>query len=95
MIHSLTHSRTQHGTHRSPGRGHGKVWELLVAPGARVGADEPLMVVESMKMEILVSWEEANTVVELLVAEGDAVEGPGRRVRRDATSRNGTRSSSC
>jgi acetyl-CoA carboxylase biotin carboxyl carrier protein len=52
----------------------GKVWKLLVAPGARVDADEPLMVVESMKMEIPVSWEEASTVVELLVAEGDAVE---------------------
>jgi acetyl-CoA carboxylase biotin carboxyl carrier protein len=52
----------------------GKVWKVLVAPGARVDADEPLMVVESMKMEIPVSWEEASTVVELLVAEGDAVE---------------------
>lgn len=52
----------------------GKVWKLLVALGAKVDADEPLMVVESMKMEIPVSWEEDSTVVELLVAEGDAVE---------------------
>lgn len=52
----------------------GKVWKLLVRPGARVGADEPLMIVESMKMEIPVSFEEDSTVVELLVAEGDPVE---------------------
>jgi len=52
----------------------GKVWKLLAAPGTKVDADEPLMVVESMKMEIPVSWEEDSTVVELLVAEGDAVE---------------------
>jgi acetyl-CoA carboxylase biotin carboxyl carrier protein len=52
----------------------GKVWKVLVAPGASVDADEPLMVVESMKMEIPVSWEDACTVVELLVAEGDAVQ---------------------
>jgi acetyl-CoA carboxylase biotin carboxyl carrier protein len=52
----------------------GKVWKLLAKPGTRVDADEPLMIVESMKMEIPVSWEEDSTVVELLVAEGDAVE---------------------
>lgn len=52
----------------------GKVWKLLVQPGARVSADEPLMIVESMKMEIPVSYEEDGTVVELLVAEGDPVE---------------------
>lgn len=32
------------------------------------------MIVESMKMEIPVCSEEGGTVVELLVAEGDAVE---------------------
>lgn len=52
----------------------GKVWKLLAGPGTRVDADEPLMIVESMKMEIPVSCEEDSTVVELLVAEGDAVE---------------------
>jgi acetyl-CoA carboxylase biotin carboxyl carrier protein len=52
----------------------GKVWKLLAQPGARVSADEPLMIVESMKMEIPVAWEEDATVVELRVAEGDAVE---------------------
>jgi acetyl-CoA carboxylase biotin carboxyl carrier protein len=52
----------------------GKVWKLLAQPGARVSADEPLMIVESMKMEIPVAWEEDSTVVELRVGEGDAVE---------------------
>lgn len=52
----------------------GKVWKLLAQPGARVTADEPLMIVESMKMEIPVVWEEDSTVVQLLVGEGDAVE---------------------
>ncbi|HKB52619.1 MAG TPA: acetyl-CoA carboxylase biotin carboxyl carrier protein subunit [Ramlibacter sp.] len=52
----------------------GKVWKLLAPPGTRVDADAPLMIVESMKMEIPVSCEEDSTVVELLVGEGDAVE---------------------
>ena len=37
-------------------------------------ADDSVMVVESMKMEIPVVSEEGGTVVELRVAEGDAVE---------------------
>lgn len=52
----------------------GKVWKILVPEGSRVNADEPVMVVESMKMEIPVTSEAAGTVVELCVREGDAVE---------------------
>ncbi|NML43381.1 acetyl-CoA carboxylase biotin carboxyl carrier protein subunit [Ramlibacter sp. G-1-2-2] len=52
----------------------GKVWKILVPVGARVDADEPVMVVESMKMEIPVISEEGGTVVELRVGEGEAVE---------------------
>ena len=52
----------------------GKVWKLLAQPGATVGADEPLMIVESMKMEIPVSFEQDSVLVDLLVGEGDAVE---------------------
>jgi acetyl-CoA carboxylase biotin carboxyl carrier protein len=52
----------------------GKVWKLLVQPGLRISADDPVMIVESMKMEIPVSCEEDGTVVELLVFEGDPVE---------------------
>lgn len=52
----------------------GKVWKILASVGARVEADDTVMVVESMKMEIPVISEEPGTVVELRVAEGDAVE---------------------
>ena len=52
----------------------GKVWKILHAAGSRVDADEPVMIVESMKMEIPVASEEAGEVAEVLVAEGDAVE---------------------
>jgi acetyl-CoA carboxylase biotin carboxyl carrier protein len=50
------------------------VWKILVPEGSRVNADEPVMVVESMKMEIPVTSEAGGTVVELRVREGDAVE---------------------
>ncbi|WP_423457276.1 acetyl-CoA carboxylase biotin carboxyl carrier protein subunit [Ottowia sp. VDI28] len=52
----------------------GKVWKILVPVGERVDAEDPVMVVESMKMEIPVSSEQGGEVVELMVSEGDAVE---------------------
>jgi len=52
----------------------GKVWKLEGQVGQAMGADEPIMIVESMKMEIPVCSEEEGTIVELLVAEGEAVE---------------------
>jgi len=52
----------------------GKVWKVLVPAGSRVEADDAVVVVESMKMEIPVTSERAGTVVELHVNEGDAVE---------------------
>lgn len=52
----------------------GKVWKILMPVGSRVESDDTIMVVESMKMEIPVNSEDAGEVVELLVAEGDAVE---------------------
>ena len=52
----------------------GKVWKIEVPVGSRVEADEPVMVVESMKMEIPVCSEKGGTVAELFVAEGDSVE---------------------
>ena len=41
--------------------------------GAAVPAEEPILIVESMKMEIPVQSEKAGTLAELLVGEGDAV----------------------
>jgi len=52
---------------------HGSVWQVRVAPGARVARGDVLVVLESMKMEIAIEAPVAGTVVELLVAEGRAV----------------------
>ncbi len=52
----------------------GKVWKIEIQAGAKVEADTPLIIIESMKMEIPVSSVDAGTVVELRVKEGDAVE---------------------
>lgn len=52
----------------------GKVWKIETPAGTKVEADKPLIIVESMKMEIPVSSVDAGTVVELRVKEGDAVE---------------------
>ena len=53
------------------------VWKILVAPGDAVEEDVPLMILESMKMEIPVMSEVAGVVVAIHVSEGDAV-GPGQ-----------------
>jgi acetyl-CoA carboxylase biotin carboxyl carrier protein len=52
----------------------GKVWKIEIQVGSIAAADEPVMIIESMKMEIPVSSEEGGTVSEILVAEGDSVE---------------------
>lgn len=52
----------------------GKVWKVLLPVGARVEADETILVVESMKMEIPVTSERAGTLVELMAAEGAPVQ---------------------
>ncbi len=51
----------------------GSVWKIAVAPGMRVKAGEPLLVVESMKMEIEVVAPVAGHVVEIRCAEGRPV----------------------
>ncbi|XAH23317.1 acetyl-CoA carboxylase biotin carboxyl carrier protein subunit [Xylophilus sp. GW821-FHT01B05] len=52
----------------------GSVWKVLVQPGAKVAAEEPLVVVESMKMEIPLLAPAAGEVFSLLVEEGEQVE---------------------
>ncbi|WP_028604978.1 acetyl-CoA carboxylase biotin carboxyl carrier protein subunit [Ottowia thiooxydans] len=52
----------------------GKVWKILIPVGQRVEAEDAVMVVESMKMEIPVASEKSGEVVELMVGEGDSVE---------------------
>ncbi len=51
----------------------GTVWKLEVQVGDAVGAEQTLLIVESMKMEIPVSAPRAGTVRALLVTEGEAV----------------------
>jgi acetyl-CoA carboxylase biotin carboxyl carrier protein len=51
----------------------GTVWKILVQPGDTLQADDTLMVLESMKMEIPVLAPEGGRVVELLIAEGAPV----------------------
>jgi acetyl-CoA carboxylase biotin carboxyl carrier protein len=50
------------------------VWKILVAPGEAVEEDMPLMILESMKMEIPVITETSGMVSALHVAEGDVVQ---------------------
>lgn len=57
----------------------GSVWKLMVERGARVRKGDPLVVVESMKMEVCVEAPEDGTVLELLVSEGKSV-APGQHV---------------
>lgn len=51
----------------------GTVWKVLVKPGDTVDADQDLMILESMKMEIPVVAPRAGTVQEVSVKETDVV----------------------
>ena len=51
----------------------GSVWKIEAAIGTEVGADDTILIIESMKMEIPVSSPRAGRVVELKVAEGEPV----------------------
>ena len=52
----------------------GNVGEVLVAVGDQVDAEDPVVLLESMKMEIPVLAEVAGTVVALAVTAGDLVQ---------------------
>lgn len=51
----------------------GKVWKIEAKPGDRINEDDPILILESMKMEIPVAAPFDCVLVELLVAEEDAV----------------------
>jgi len=51
----------------------GTVWKVLVAVGDKVEAEQELLILESMKMEIPALAPQAGMVQRLLVAEGEAV----------------------
>ncbi len=52
----------------------GRVWKLEARVGDRVAADDAILILESMKMEIPVSAPVAGRILEIRVAERDLVE---------------------
>jgi acetyl-CoA carboxylase biotin carboxyl carrier protein len=50
------------------------VWKVMVRPGDSVAAGEPLVILESMKMEIPVEAPAGGTVAEIRVQEGGVVQ---------------------
>lgn len=51
----------------------GNVWKILAAPGERCHPDNPLMIMEAMKMEVAVYPLEPGIIREILVREGQSV----------------------
>ena len=49
----------------------GTVWKVLKQVGDTVEEDEPILILESMKMEIPVAASEHGVVTEIVVKEGD------------------------
>jgi len=51
----------------------GKVWKIEARPGATLAADDVILILESMKMEIPVVAPNAGKLLELRVGEGEMV----------------------
>jgi len=52
----------------------GRVWKLETQVGDRVAADDAILILESMKMEIPIAAPDAGRILELRVAEKELVE---------------------
>ena len=52
----------------------GNLWKIVVREGQQVGAEETLMILESMKMEIPVNAPVAGRVTKIHVKEGQTVQ---------------------
>ena len=52
----------------------GNVWKIEAAVGDTVAADDVIMILESMKMEIPVETPAAGTLAEILVKEEDPID---------------------
>ncbi|MGS2648045.1 biotin/lipoyl-binding carrier protein [Streptosporangium sp. LJ11] len=50
------------------------VWKILVAEGDPVEEGDPVVILESMKMEIPVLAEEGGVIARLQVADGDVIQ---------------------
>ena len=55
----------------------GNVWKILKSQGDTVNEDEPIAILESMKMEIPVVAPEKGEITEILVQEEDIVKEGG------------------
>lgn len=51
----------------------GTVWKITAQAGAAVAADDEIMILESMKMEIPVAAPAAGRIARFLVAEGEMI----------------------
>ena len=51
----------------------GRVWKIEARPGAQLAADETILILESMKMEIPLVAPAPGKLLEVRVREGDAV----------------------
>ena len=51
----------------------GKVWKIEAQPVATLAAEDVILILESMKMEIPVAAEVAGVIREMTVVEGDVV----------------------
>jgi len=51
----------------------GNIFKVHVTPGTAVQKDDPLLVVEAMKMETVISAPRSGTISDVFVSEGDAV----------------------
>ncbi|MDQ6936778.1 MAG: biotin/lipoyl-binding carrier protein [Actinomycetota bacterium] len=67
-------ARGKSSTHRVVAEIVGNVGEVLVEVGHEVAPTDPLVVLESMKMEIPVLAEVAGVVYEIMVTTGDVVQ---------------------
>jgi acetyl-CoA carboxylase biotin carboxyl carrier protein len=52
----------------------GTVWKIVVKPGDQVVAEQTLVILESMKMEMPVEAPDAGRVASIAVSEGQSVE---------------------
>ena len=59
----------------------GQVWKLVAKPGDQLQADDVILILESMKMEIPIMAPAAGVLAEILVAEEDMI-GEGQPVAR-------------
>lgn len=51
----------------------GNIWKVLVEEGQKVEVDEPVVIIEAMKMETVIAAPMAGTVKAIYVKPGDAV----------------------